>query len=62
MQSEGFCLREGGHLSTSQDKFAKYLRCVGGNAKLSQNTAQTHKPRHTAPHLLHTSTLGFLKC
>lgn len=46
----------------SRGKFAKYPSCVGGNVKLSQNTAQTHKAKRTAPHQLHTSMLDFLKC
>lgn len=62
MQREGFSLHEGGHLSMSRGKFAKYPSCVGGNVKLSQNTAQTHKAKRTAPHQLHTSMLDFLKC
>lgn len=33
------------------EKFAKYLSCVGGNAKLGPNTAQTNRARHTALHL-----------
>lgn len=53
MQIEGFRLHEGGHLSTSPDKFAKYLRCVGGNSKLSQNTAQTQSKAHNTASATH---------